>query len=350
MTQSLTLADIIAAIIMIALTAYALLAGADFGGGVWDLLASGPTRDAQRKQITEAIGPIWEANHVWLIIAVVMLFTCFPAAFAELAIALHIPLSLVLIGIVLRGSAFAFRSYGHHDSAGEAFWGRVFAGSSLITPILLGVTVGAIASGRVRFPVVGASFAENYIQPWATPFGLAVGLLALALFAFLAAVYLTVEAAGQRPLQEAFRARALAAAAAAVVIAGLALLIARAQAPYVGAGLTTTTWALVLHIATGCAAIAAISALILRRYPVARLAAAAQVAGVLWGWGLAQYPFMIPPSLSIDAAAAPRETLRLVLIALIVGAAVLFPSLFYLFRVFKGSLLDDSVPGSPGSS
>src|SRR5690242_17175810 len=139
------LADIIAGTIFVALNAYALLGGADFGGGVWGLLASGPRKQRQRELIAHAIGPVWEANHVWLILAVVLLFTSFPPAFARLGTLLHIPLSLALIGIVLRGSAFTFWRYGGAEE--QRYWGVVFAIASLITPCLLGTTAGAIASG-----------------------------------------------------------------------------------------------------------------------------------------------------------------------------------------------------------
>src|SRR6266550_2499248 len=160
MSDLVTLPNVLAALIVVALNGYVLLGGADFGGGVWDLFASGSRRDRQRALIAEAIGPIWEANHVWLIIVVVLLFTCFPAAFARLAITLHIPLSLMLIGIVLRGSAFTFRSHygpGHGQDGGEAaraseHWGRVFAIASVGTPVLLGLCVGALAAGALPVP------------------------------------------------------------------------------------------------------------------------------------------------------------------------------------------------------
>ena len=142
-----TLADVVAGVLVVALNAYVLMGGADFGGGVWDLLAGGPRRDAQRALIAHAIGPIWEANHVWLIVAVVVLFTGFPDAFATLATVLHIPLSLMLVGIVLRGSAFTFRSYGAKSGRAVRGWGRAFAIASTITPVLLGIAVGAVASG-----------------------------------------------------------------------------------------------------------------------------------------------------------------------------------------------------------
>jgi len=172
-------AELVAGVALGALTAYVLLGGADFGGGVWDLLASGPRKREQRALIAEAIGPIWEANHVWLIIVIVVLFTCFPVAFARLAIALHIPLSLMLIGIVLRGSAFVFRShYGHDPEPGDPGtsrrWGRVFAIASAGTPVLLGLCVGALAAGTLR-PPGRAGFYEIYVAPWLTPFGVGVG-------------------------------------------------------------------------------------------------------------------------------------------------------------------------------
>ncbi|HJS42230.1 MAG TPA: cytochrome d ubiquinol oxidase subunit II [Gemmatimonadales bacterium] len=322
----MSLAESLAATILVSLTAYALLAGADFGGGVWDLVASGPRKEQQRRLVAQAIAPVWEANHVWLILAIVMLFTCFPAAFARLAIALHVPLTLMLIGIVLRGSTFMFQSYG---GGGR----RVFAYASLVTPVLLGVAVGAIASGATSVPA-GVTFVEGYVRPWLTAFALAMGLFALACFAFLAAVYLTVEAR-DRELQEDFRRRALLAGIIVAANAGVGLLLSP-QAPLVERGLLATTWAALLHLLTGVAALVAFGALLRRRYRVARVAAAAQVALILWGWGFSQYPYLLPPDLTIADAAAPRVTLELALIALIGGAIVLFPSLFYLFKVFKG--------------
>jgi cytochrome bd ubiquinol oxidase subunit II len=321
----MSLAESLAATILVSLTAYALLGGADFGGGVWDLVASGPRKQQQRRLVAHAIAPVWEANHVWLILAIVLLFTCFPGAFARLAIALHVPLTLMLIGIVLRGSTFMFQSYG---GGGR----RVFAYASLLTPVLLGVSVGAIASGAASVPA-GVTFVEGYVRPWLTPFALAIGLFALACFAFLAAVYLTVEAR-DRELQEDYRRRALIAGIIVAANAAVGLLLSP-QAPLVQRGLLATRWAALLHVLTGVAALLAFGALWCRRYRLARLAAAAQVALILWGWGLSQYPYLLPPDLTIADAAAPRVTLELALVALIAGAIVLFPSLYYLFKVFK---------------
>ncbi len=303
MSELVTLPNVLAAIIAVSLTAYVLLGGADFGGGVWDLLSSGPRRDAQRNLIAHAIGPIWEANHVWLILVIVLLFTCFPPAFALLTIELHIPLSLMLIGIVWRGSAFAFRTYGRHDDVAEQRWGRTFAIASVATPVLLGVSMGTIASGALGQAAAG-SFVERFVAPWLAPFPWAVGLLALVLFAFLAAVYLTLEARDAE-LQEDFRVRALVAAVVTFFAAFGVLLLSGGAAPLVRHGLISAPWAIPLHALTGAAAVTAIAALWTRRYRVARVAAAAQVALILWGWLLAQFPYLVPPRFTIDAAAAP---------------------------------------------
>ena len=334
----MTLADWLAGIVFLALNAYAVLAGADFGAGVWGLLASGPRKRRQRELIAEAIGPVWEANHVWLILAVVLLFTCFPPAFARLGTLLHIPLSLVLIGIVLRGSAFTFWRYGGAEDEELRHWGVTFAIASLVTPLLLGTTVGAIASGAVGDAGrgTGDGFVGTYVRPWLNPFTLSVGLFALVAFAFLAAVYLTLEAQ-ERELRVDFRARALGTGVALFGAAALALVLSARYAPLVRNGLIFARWAIPLHGLTAAAAITALAALARGAWRVARIVAAIQVSLILWGWGLSQYPYLLPPDLTIADAAAPAVTLRLALGAVILGALVLLPSLFYLFRVFKGS-------------
>jgi cytochrome d ubiquinol oxidase subunit II len=332
----MTLPDVLAGTIFVALNAYALLAGADFGGGVWGLLASGPRRVRQRELVAHAIAPVWEANHVWLILALVLLFTCFPPAFARLGTMLHIPLSLVLIGIVLRGSAFTFWRYGSAGDEEQRRWGTVFAVASLITPLLLGTTVGAIASGALGEGGrgTGEGFYGSYVAPWLNPFALSVGLFALVAFSFLAAVYLTVEAR-ERELQEDFRRRALGSGVALFVAAALTLLLSRGYAPAVRDSLIFATWAVALHLLTGAAAITALGALWYRRWRLARAAAAAQISLILLGWARSQYPYILPPDLTIAAAAAPDVTLRLTLGALALGAVLLLPSLYYLFRIFK---------------
>lgn len=328
------LAEVTAAILALALNAYVLFGGADFGGGVWDLLATGPRRARQREVISHAIGPIWEANHVWLILAIVLTFTCFPPVFARVGILLHIPLSLMLVGIVLRGSAFTFRTYDDEHDHVQRRWGRIFAGASLLTPVLLGICIGAVATGRLGPLPAAGSFVERFVDPWLTPFSLAVGLLTLALFALLAAVFLTLET-DDPGLVEDFRRRALWAAVAVFVTAFGALLIAPAHAPLVGSGLLGSGWSVPFHLLTGTAALAVLAALWWRHYHLARVAVGAQVSLIVWGWALAQYPYLIPPDLTIRGAAAPEPTLRVILVALGLGAAVLLPSLVYLFRVFK---------------
>jgi cytochrome d ubiquinol oxidase subunit II len=332
------LPETVAGILVLALNAYVLTGGADFGGGLWDLLASGPRRAEQRELVASSIAPIWEANHVWLIVVVVMLFTAFPAAFGTLGVVMHIPLTLMLIGIVLRGSAFVFRSYGSRARREARRWGLAFAIASMATPILLGMVIGALSSGAVggASTRVGAgSFAEVFIRPWLAPFPVVVGCFALALFAFLAAVYLTLEAR-DAALREDFRRRALFAAGGVFTLAAIALVLSMGAAPRVAAGVVTAPWSLLLHVLTGIAALAAIASLWRRRYRLARLAAGAQVSFILWGWALAQFPFVIPTTLTIRRAAAPTVTLELLVAGLAGGAIVLLPSLRYLFRTFKG--------------
>jgi cytochrome d ubiquinol oxidase subunit II len=328
---------LIAGAMMVSLTFYALLGGADFGGGVWDMFASGPRKGAQRELIAEAIGPVWEANHVWLILVVVLLFTAFPPAFAAIATALHIPLTLMLVGIVFRGSAFTFRSYDKRTDDAQRRWGRVFSMTSLITPVLLGVVVGAISSGRIGGEY--SDFTAAFIFPWLAPFPFAVGFFALALFAFLAAVYLTVEARDEA-LREDFRMRALASAVAVGVMALVVFLLSGGGAPMIRHWMTRSWWTWPLQISTAIFAISAIYALWIRRFRIARFCAAAQATLILWGWGAAHYPFLVAPGLTIHNSAAPAVTLRLVWWVLLAGSVLLFPSLYYLFRVFKRSGLD----------
>ena len=315
--------------LVVTLTCYALLGGADYGGGLWDLLATGRTASRQRATIARAIGPVWEANHVWLIAAIVTLFTGFPAAYAAVSTYLHIPLLFVLAGIVLRGSAFVFRAYGPDDPRYQHFWGRVFAIASTSTPLFLGIIVGAITEGRLPERPDG-SFAAIYVWPWLTPFSIAVGLFALVLFGYLAAVYLTLEARDGDE-RAAFRIRALGSGAVVGMFAAVVLLLANADVRH---GLVASSWAMPLHVATGTCAIAAFTLLAREAYWWARLAAAAQVALILWGWALVQYPYAIRPHLTLEAAAAPDNVRSILLQVLGAGAVVLVPSLLFLFRIF----------------
>ena len=313
--------------------AYALLGGADFGGGVWDLLAFGSRKHAQRRAIEQAMGPVWESNHVWLIFLVVILFSAFPVAFAAISTTLFLPLHLVLLGIVLRGVAFVFRAYGARAgttiTAGERGWGTVFGAASIITPFLLGTCMGAIATGAIRLDN-GRLYSEGV--PWLTPMSIMTGALALALCAYLAAVYLTNET--QAELQRDFRREALLAGTATVGLSVAALLLTRQEAPHLWHGLLSGR-ALPILVVGIMAALLAGWALRRSHFRLARLAAIIQIAALLGGWLAAQYPYIIFPDITVASAAAPAASLRFFLIAVPAGALLLVPSLYLLFKVFK---------------
>ena len=334
--QLLSLPAALAGAIAASLNIYALSAGADFGGGVWDLLALGPRRDRQRALIANAIAPIWEANHVWLILVVVLLFTAFPPAFSRLMTLLHIPLTLMLLGIVLRGSAFTFRSYDSRRDSVQRRWGRIFAIASIGTPVLLGIILGTIATGAVSAALLtnSSSFVEAYVTPWVAPFPVSIGVLALTLFAFLAAVYLTVEAT-EEALREDFRRRALWAGTASAIFAAIDLYLARVDAPLLWTALTVGNLAMAFRLGATVAGLVALASLWRRRYRMARIAAVVEVSLIIWGWALGQFPFLVPPDLTVSNSAAPPATLRLLAVALLAGLAVLAPSLRYLFKIFK---------------
>jgi cytochrome bd ubiquinol oxidase subunit II len=328
--------ELLALVLILALNAYILMGGADLGSGVWDLLATGPRRDRQRAAIAAAIGPIWEANHVWLVIVVVLAFTAFPPAFAALTTALHIPLALMLIGITLRGSAFVFRSYGDRRAVAQARWGRTFAIASVVTPLLLGTVIGTIAETGVPIAPASAApaaFMSFFVRPWLAPFPLLVGVLTLALVAQLAATYLTL-AIDDDALRDDFRRRALWSGGVAMVLAAVAGLRFHRGPALVATTLLRGPRAEIWLVVTALVAVAAFAALWQRRYPLARVAASAEVSLILWGWAAAQYPYLLPPTITIRSAAAPDATLIALLWALAIGAVLLIPSLGYLLKTF----------------
>ncbi|HVY45748.1 MAG TPA: cytochrome d ubiquinol oxidase subunit II [Minicystis sp.] len=325
---------VLGAAMIASLVLYVLLGGADFGGGVWDLLAHGPRKREQRALIEHALGPIWEANHVWLILCVVLLFAAFPPAFSVISIALHVPITLFLIGVVLRGSAFTFRAYDMRGDVQQRRWGLVFSLASVLSPVLLGVLVGAIASGSIH--VEGGVVTSGFFETWLAPFPFVVGLYALALFAFLAAVYLANEA-DTPELADDFRARALTSGGVVGVVALVAFATSFAGAPRIAAGLPTRPTTGPLHVGTGAAATAAFWALTKRRFALARLAAAAQTALIVLGWAVSQYPYLVVGDVTLEGAAANPRTSRLLVGALAAGSVLLFPSLYFLYRVFKGA-------------
>jgi cytochrome d ubiquinol oxidase subunit II len=327
------LETLIAAVMLASLILYVLMGGADYGGGMWDLVASGPRAQRQRHAIVEAIAPIWEANHVWLILVIVLLFTGFPRAFSVIMIALHIPITAMLIGMVLRGSAFVFRKYDSTEDAVQRRWSTIFGIASFFTPFFQGLTLGALTTGDIHF--VGDQVNTGFFAGWLTPFALTCGLFALALFAFLAATYMTVDTQGQPDLQSDFRLRALWAEAALIPLATTVFATSKYGAPFMYQGLTDW-WAPVLLGWTALSAITATLALWSRRFYLARIAAVAQVTFILLGWGLGQFPHLVTPDVTLRNAAAPESTLKLLVLALGAGAVVLLPSLLYLLQIFKG--------------
>jgi cytochrome d ubiquinol oxidase subunit II len=323
---------VVAGFMFVALIFYAVTGDADYGGGMWDLLASGPRAEAQRKAIGRAIAPIWEADHVWLILIIVILFTGFPPAFAAMMTALNIPFTLMLIGIVIRGSAFIFRKYDVKSQEVKRGWSVLFGAASFLTPFIQGLILGALSTGQIR--IVDGRVVSGFFAGWLTLFAFACGLFAIALFAFLAATYLTADPATDREVRDDFRLRALWSGALLAPIAFLVFFSSKDGAPAMYHGLTQW-WAPPLMMTTLAFAIAALVTLWLRQFALARIAAIATVTLVLGGWSMAQYPRLITPDVTIFDAAAPEITLRLLTYALAAGAVVLFPSLFFLFRVFK---------------
>jgi cytochrome d ubiquinol oxidase subunit II len=319
----------------VAVGAYVLTAGADFGGGVWDLLSRGPRATAQREAIARAIAPIWEVNHIWMIFVVVLLFTVFPDAYALVSVALHIPLVLVLVGIVLRGSAFVFRAYGMQPNEARERWGRVFAWASAITPVFLGMTLAGLSSGDIRVDARGI-VSSGFLAGWTSLFALSVGVFALVLFALLAASYLAAraEADGELELCDDFRRRALASEAAAGVLAAIVTWRASIDAPLLFEGLLGATWSIPVHAWTATIAGAAILALATHRVALARLLVMLQVSLVLLGWGLAMNGYLILPDVHMHDAGASEAVLASLPWVLLGGAVVFVPALMWLYRVF----------------
>ncbi|MBO4252822.1 cytochrome d ubiquinol oxidase subunit II [Streptomyces griseorubiginosus] len=325
------LADAALAVMWVGLTCYALFGGADFGAGVWDLLAGGAERGRARRSLIEhSIGPVWEANHVWLIFVIVMLWSAFSPVFAAVMSTLYIPLTLAALGIIARGAAFAFRK-ASTELWQQRLFGACFALSSLLTPFFLGTVAGAVASGRVP-PGLAAG---DVVTSWLNPTSLLGGVLAVVTCAHLAAVYLCADAsrADRTELAAAFTRDAVASGLVAGVVALAGIAVLHADAPELFHGLTHR--ALPLVITSAVAGLAGLGLLLRRRFVTARAAAALAVAAILWAWGAAQYPALLVGSTTVTEAAANSSVLSAVLVALGVGALVLVPSLWLLYATFQ---------------
>jgi cytochrome d ubiquinol oxidase subunit II len=326
-------AELVAGILWLSLTAYAVLAGADFGGGVWDLFARGQRAAAQRAAVAQAMGPVWEANHVWLIFMIVGLFTAFPVTFGVLSLALYFPLSIALFGIVFRGASFAFRAHGRSVVGPPTPWGVVFGVASVVTPIFLGTAAAAVASGSIR--AAHDELSSGFLDGWTSLLAVVIGLFALSMCAYLAATYLMVENEHRPELLGDFRRRAIAAALASGFLALIALPIAAYEGPRLLQSLTGRGLPLfVLALLNGPLALWAVWR---SRPRMARGAVIAQVVLVLWAWAVGQWPYLVPPDLTISATAAPPATLTAFLVVIGIGGLLLLPSLWLLFRVFKAS-------------
>jgi cytochrome d ubiquinol oxidase subunit II len=329
--------DTVAAVIVLVATAYAVLAGADFGGGIWDLLAGGAEvgREA-RHRIDRSITPVWESNHVWLIIAIVVLWTGFPVAFADIFTTLFVPLSVAGLGIVLRGCGFAFRAQ-VRSLRWQAVTGGVFAVSSVLTPFFLGTVIGAIATGQVR----GA--AGDPVASWTNLTSLLTGGLFVVAGAYLAAVYLAVDSErdGEAALRTYFVRRAVAAGVAAGVLAAITMAVLRTTAKPLFTELVTGR-GLPLVVISVVAGAAVLVALWLDVTRLIRPLAALAVAAVIWGWAISQYPDLLPPRLTIAQAAAPSATLATELVVVGIIVVLVAPSFALLFRLAQSGKLAEA--------
>lgn len=322
----MSLVDVVAAVMFGAVILYAVFAGADFGSGVWDVAAGSAEKGGPaRRLIDHAIGPVWEANHVWLIFVLVFLWTGFPEAFAQLMRTLAIPFWLAGLGIVLRGAGFAFRKF-----SPSLRWARVFgvsfALSSIVTPFFLGTIAGSVASGRVP-----ASGSGDMWSAWLNPTSILGGVLAVATCTFLAGVFLSAaaEGLGRHELTEWFRSRSIVVGAAtgAVALAGIVPLASDAETLFDG----LTGRAAPIVVLSAAAGVTTLWLLRAGRLRQARLAAVVAVASVVAGWGFGQYPWILVDEIRLDQVGAPDATLWGLVVAAILAGLLVVPPLVYLF-------------------
>ena len=340
----MSLAEVPVVLILVGLAAYAVLAGADFGAGLWQLLGGRGERDrALHEHTHHAMGPVWEANHVWLIFVLVVCWTAYPKAFGSISSTLAIPLFVAGLGIILRGSAYALRS-GTTTAREERIVEVGFALSSILTPFALGAMIGGIASGRI--PVGNA--AGDLVTSWLNPTSVALGVLSVATAAYLAAVYLAADAVrlGRPELEEAFRSRALAMAVVAGAAALAGLIVVRQDARPIWDGLTDGA-GLVAVAASAVGGLSTVVLVVRGRYGRARLSAAVAVAAIIAGWGLAQRPRFLP-GLTIQQAAAGRSTIVALIVSLALGGVILIPSLAFLFGLVLRGRFDEGAVATHG--
>jgi cytochrome d ubiquinol oxidase subunit II len=336
-------ADAVAGVLWVGATLYAVFGGADFGAGFWALIAGGGERGERARSLVDwAIGPVWEANHVWLIFVLVVLWTGFSVAFASLMSTLFIPLSLAALGIVIRGSGFAFHKMARRLRNRELAQ-RAFGVSSLVTPFFMGTVVGAVASGRV--PVGNA--AGDPVTSWLNAPSLVTGALFVATGAYLSAVFLVCDArrAGDEDLERYFSARAIVAALAAGALAVAAILVYHADARYIYDRLTSE--GLPLVIVSGLCGLGVLALLLRGGRRGLRVLAIGAVVAVVWGWGVAQFPYLLPETLTISDGASASETLTQVLIVFGVAVVTVLPALGFLYTLAQRSMLEEEGEAPP---
>src|SRR5215472_302939 len=344
------LADVPMVFILVGIAAYTVLSGADFGAGLWTLVPGGGRASAAvtRDHTRHAIGPVWEANHVWLIFA----WTCYPVPFGSIVSTLAVPLLIAAIGIIFRGTAYALRSqFASGEERGVRLVESLFALSSVLTPFALATVIGAIATGRV--PVGNAR--GDPVTSWLNPVSVLAGVLAVAFSGYLAAVYLAADARrlAERSLVHDFRVRALVSGVVAGALALAGLLVIRASAPSLWHGLTSGP-GLALVIVSAVAGVLTMVLVWFGRFGPARASAALAVAAVIAGWAAAQAPQVLP-GLTVAEAAAGRSTLIATIVGVAVGAVVLVPSLAVLYSLVLRARLDtaaavDGEAAEPGAA
>jgi cytochrome d ubiquinol oxidase subunit II len=337
-----TLAELPLVLMLVGLLAYAVLGGADFGAAFWQLSRrGGPRAEARREHAYRAMGPVWEANHVWLVFVLAICWTAYPTVFASIFSTLTVPLFIAALGIVLRGTAYAVHAGTAREIERRAV-DAVFSLSSVLTPFALGTAIGGIASGRV--PVGNAE--GDLVTSWVNPTSFAVGAVAVATGVYLAAVYLAGDAAraGLVELAAGFRIRALAAGTVTGAIALAGLLVVSLDTDYLRDGLFA--WPAVLAVATSAVAgVATLELVRCSRFEGARYLASAAVAAIVVGWALAQRPELLP-GLTIEEAAAERATLTATIAGVAAGAVVLVPSLTLLFGLVLRGRFDREATGA----
>jgi cytochrome d ubiquinol oxidase subunit II len=347
----------VACILFLGVIVYSIFGGADFGAGIWDLLAGGTRRGRVPRQVIDrSIGPVWEANHVWLIFVFVVLWTAFPTAYASITLTLFVPLALAALGIVLRGASFAFR-HAVYRTEEQRVYGAFFAFGSLLVPFAFGCVAGAIATGRV--PAGGQ--AGDPWGSWVNPTSLLGGVLAVVAVSYLSSVFLVFDAGRMADVEmvEYFRRRAVVAAvvAGAVALGGIAIL--HHDANYLFDELTSRALPLVIVSAIG--GVASFVLLLREQHRFARLAAVAAVGAVIAAWGVAQWPYVVPRTMTIEATAAPSGTLTATVAVFLVAAVTIVPAIGFLYWLDQRGVLpeeggDDGIgldvaPGAgPGSA